>query len=197
MTKVMMAGKGRKVTRKLDSVTGTPAVPPKMTVEHRGKLKKRWERGAWKLGCKSPCTIFSTSIAEIKFLLEIVCSASSQKMVGTKRDTEGTNQLGFPLLWSSREKRTTVRHPLCSAKPFPASLSTTLPRQTVEENIRTQPEGSWRATELVPLCCMLDLIYTTNMTQKRVLPIVASIKPLLQASLSFVNRFHYCIKWMY
>lgn len=114
------------------TVTGTPPVPPKMTVECTGKETKKRARGR-ESGSKSPCTIFCTAIAGIEFLLEIVCHASRQRMVQDKRDTEVTKHLEFPLSGSRGENRTTVHHPLCSTKPLLASPSTTLPRQAVEE----------------------------------------------------------------
>lgn len=91
-TKVRRGGKGGKVMCKLALVTGTPAVSPKMTAEHRGKENK----GRQGTGCKAPHAVFCTGTAGIKFLLEAVCSASRQRTVGKRH--RGVKQLGFPLL---------------------------------------------------------------------------------------------------
>lgn len=124
LTTARRGGKGRKVMWKLASVTGTPSVSPKITVEqHRGKENKRGQG----TGCKAPHAVFNIGIEGINFLLDTVCSADKEWWGRDMAVQSSWNFLSPDMSW---ENGTPFCQPPCSPKLLPANLSTTLPRWT-------------------------------------------------------------------
>lgn len=137
-----------------------------------------------------------TGIESMKFLLDRACKASIQECCGERKRhrSNKASRIATELAPGRKTGWTTVHCFFCSTKPSPANLSTA--SQTVEETTWTRQKDP-AEPECAPLCCTLNLIYKTNVTQEYVPPIAAYIKPLQPALLFLVNGLCCFLKWMH